>query len=156
MLPNLRHIALLLVVFIIAGCDPGPPPSVAVGKHAPEIEGQDLDGNVIRLSRFKGKVVLLDFWATSCAPCMRLVPDEKELMNQYKDRPFTILGINVDTDLAQLRAYLAKSELPWPNIAGRTGRAHHACVGCRGAAELCADRRRRIDLRPLARRGELR
>jgi len=118
----LRRWALpILLMFGVVGCEPSPPPGTAVGQKAPEIEGKDPDGKVIRLSELRGKVVLLDFWASWCAPCLRLVPAEKELANLYKGRPFTILGINADRDLGDLQAYLANANLPWPNIIDRTG-----------------------------------
>ena len=53
--------------------------NLVVGKVAPEIEGQDLDGRTLRLSDFRGKVVALAFWATWCGPCMYNVPKELEL-----------------------------------------------------------------------------
>ena len=74
-----------------------------LGKPAPEIEGEDLDGRSMKLSDFRGKVVLVSFWATWCAPCMKLVPHERSLVTRFKDKPFTIVGVNGDNGAEGLR-----------------------------------------------------
>ena len=63
-----------------------------VGKQAPDIEGEDLDEARLKLGHYRGKVVLLVFWASWCGPCMRAVPHEKELVKRFKGRPFVLLG----------------------------------------------------------------
>ena len=68
--------------------------NLAVGKPAPEIEGVDVDGKPLKLSDYRGKVVLLVFWGAWCGPCMALVPHERELAERYKGRPFTLLGVD--------------------------------------------------------------
>ncbi len=64
--------------------------------QAPDFETKALDGSMIRLSDYKGKVVLLNFWATWCGPCRVEIPDFIELVNQYGDDGFAILGISID------------------------------------------------------------
>lgn len=72
--------------------------SPVVGKAAPEIDGEDLSGKYFKLSDFKGKVVLLDFWATWCPPCMKFLPHGKQMIEKYQGRPFVALGVNNDED----------------------------------------------------------
>ena len=60
---------------------------LAVGKAAPEIEGRDVDGNPMKLSDYRGKVVVLSFWGTWCGPCMRFIPDEKNSRNTSRIGP---------------------------------------------------------------------
>jgi RNA polymerase sigma factor (sigma-70 family) len=66
------------------------------GKPAPEIEGEDLDGRPMKLSDFRGKVVVVSFWATWCGPCMQLMPDEFALVKRFAGRPFVLVGVNGD------------------------------------------------------------
>jgi thiol-disulfide isomerase/thioredoxin len=71
------------------------------------------------LSGYRGKVVLLSFWATWCFPCMKLLPHEQELAARLCDRPFAIVGVNSDTDEATLRDTLAKHQVCWLSFRNR-------------------------------------
>ena len=80
---------------------------------APEIEGTDADGKRFRLSDYKGKVVLLDFWASWCQPCIMLFPHEKALVRSLKDKPFVLLGVNGDDTLEDLKEAEQQHRLNW-------------------------------------------
>jgi thiol-disulfide isomerase/thioredoxin len=67
-----------------------------VGSMAPEIEGRDLGGARLRLSDYRGKVVMLEFWAGWCPYCRKLFPYERDLVKKMRGRPFALLGVNVD------------------------------------------------------------
>jgi thiol-disulfide isomerase/thioredoxin len=67
-----------------------------VGKSAPPIAGADVDGKQVSLGVLKGKVVLVNFWATWCPPCVAAVPQLNMLTQRFRDRGFEILGVNVD------------------------------------------------------------
>jgi peroxiredoxin len=112
---------LALLAFSLGGCESAPPPiGKRVGDQAPEVSGEDVDGKIIRLSDYKGKVVLLDFWGTWCPPCRQLIPHEiQKVTKDYKDRPFALIGIASD-DPATLKEFLAVRPLPWPNIVDAT------------------------------------
>jgi thiol-disulfide isomerase/thioredoxin len=84
-----------------------------LGKPAPEVAGEDLEGKPIRLSGYRGKVVLLSFWATWCAPCMALVPHECALVKQREGKPFVLLGVNGDKDVAQAKKVAAAKGITW-------------------------------------------
>lgn len=73
-------------------------PSEQDNKHpqAPDFTLKDLDGNDIKLSDYKGKVVVLDFWATWCPPCRKGIPDFVEMQKKYGEDKFVVLGINLD------------------------------------------------------------
>jgi thiol-disulfide isomerase/thioredoxin len=97
--------------------------NLAVGKTAPEIEGEDIDGKPMKLSDYRGKVVVLSFWASWCGPCMGLVPDERALVDRLNGKPFVLLGINGDTDRAKAKEVVEKERITWRSWwnGGRTG-----------------------------------
>lgn len=67
-----------------------------VGKPAPEFTLPDLEGNQIELSSMKGKVLILDFWATWCPPCKEEVPHLVALQSKYRDQGLQIVGLSLD------------------------------------------------------------
>jgi len=97
--------------------------SLVPGKVAPEIEGQDIEGATMRLSDYRGKVVVLVFWGTWCGPCLRSIPMEKALAERLKDQPFAILGINSDADREKVKASVVKEGITWRSWfdGGKTG-----------------------------------
>jgi thiol-disulfide isomerase/thioredoxin len=91
---------------------------LSVGKEAPEIEGKDLAGESMKLSDFRGKVVVLDFWTTWCGPCVASFPHIKEMIERNKDKPFQFVGVNADTqkDADQVAEFLKEKECKWRNF----------------------------------------
>jgi peroxiredoxin len=87
--------------------------TLAVGTLAPDVEGTDLDGKKVKLSGYKGKVVLLDFWATWCPPCRAMIPHERDLVKKMDKRPFVLLGVSCDEKKEDLTAFLEKEPMPW-------------------------------------------
>lgn len=87
--------------------------NLSVGKTAPEIESQDLDGNKVKLSDLRGKVVVLDIWATWCGPCKAMIPHERELVEKLKDKPFSLVSISFDDSKDDLKKFLEKEKMPW-------------------------------------------
>jgi thiol-disulfide isomerase/thioredoxin len=84
------------------------------GKIAPEIEGTDLGGAKLKLSDYRGRVVLLVFWASWCGPCMAEVPHERSLLlDRYKGRPFAVVGVNGNEDPAAARRAAADKRIVW-------------------------------------------
>jgi thiol-disulfide isomerase/thioredoxin len=89
--------------------------NLAVGKPAPEIEGVDFGGKPLKLSDYKGKVVMLVFWGTWCGPCMGEVPHERDLVERFKDKPFAMLGVDCEPDKEMARAVMEREKMTWPN-----------------------------------------
>jgi peroxiredoxin len=87
---------------------------LAIGGEPIPFEVKDLDGRPLSLAKYKGKVVLLDFWATWCGPCRQEMPNVKRIYNKYNSRGFEIVGISLDSQLSQVRSYLSKNEVKWP------------------------------------------
>src|SRR5260221_3905809 len=73
--------------------------SQEVNSAAPDFAVKDLNGNTITLSELKGKVILLDFWASWCVPCKKSMPHLIELYSNKRADSLIVIGINVDTDL---------------------------------------------------------
>lgn len=90
--------------------------NIQIGKVAPEFSLPDTAGVSVSLSDFRGKYVLLDFWASWCPPCRRENPNLVKAFQEYKDKNFTILGISLDHDKAKWQKAIADDELTWTHV----------------------------------------
>ncbi|RLE32680.1 hypothetical protein DRJ58_04955 [Candidatus Acetothermia bacterium] len=92
------------------------PPKVPlyIGAEAPDFSFESLQGEEISLSQYRGKVVLLDFWASWCLPCVVAMPKMKSLYEAYHDEGLEIIGINLDLSREQALDFVQHFELPWP------------------------------------------
>ena len=87
----------------------------STGEPAPEIAGPTTQGETFRLSDHKGKVVLVNFWATWCGPCRMEIPDLVALQERYGPRGFTVVGVSTDDQgLDYVRAFIQKSPINYP------------------------------------------
>ncbi|MDA2927854.1 TlpA family protein disulfide reductase [Acidobacteria bacterium AH-259-G07] len=75
----------------------------------PDFELKDLEGNLVSSAQFKGKVLMVDFWASWCAPCLKEMPHFQELYEQYQRQGFEMVGITLDVDPADVRSVLAET-----------------------------------------------
>ena len=89
---------------------------VADRPMAPDFAAKDINGRIVAMSGLRGKVVVLDFWAGWCPPCIALVPDLKKLNDEFKDKEFLLLGINKDESEEAMRLAVKKHKIEWAQI----------------------------------------
>lgn len=90
---------------------------IQVGKEAPDFTLKTPQGTALSLSSLKGKVVLIDFWASWCKPCRASFPHMKELYKKYHAKGFEILGVTNDTNHKAWTKAIENDEIPWLNVA---------------------------------------
>lgn len=83
------------------------------GAEFPDFNEKDLDGKPLSTAGCKGKVVLIDFWATWCPPCLVDLPQLSNAYEKHHDQGFEIIGISLDDDLPKLRSFLKDKNVPW-------------------------------------------
>ena len=91
-----------------------------VGKPAPEIVAKDVKGDPFRLDTYRGKYVLVEFWATWCAPCVAELPRLQESYAKYRDRGFEIVGVSLDETKAAVTDFVKTRKVPWRQIHNAT------------------------------------
>jgi len=102
------------VAFSGLGCSSRAPKTAGnIGQVAPEISGEDLDGQEFSLSDFRGSVVVLDFWGDWCGPCRSTYPHLCKLAKRLESEPFAIVGVNSDTQLERLKHVIEKQNIRW-------------------------------------------
>jgi thiol-disulfide isomerase/thioredoxin len=84
------------------------------------VEGVLLDESPFDWSQYAGKVVLVDFWATWCGPCLQEIPNIIAAYEKYKDKGFEVVGVNLDDDVQTVQQFLAPQPLPWTIVVGPT------------------------------------
>lgn len=94
---------------------------VAVSQPAPLFSIPNTDGKMVHLSDFKGKYVLIDFWASWCAPCRAENPKLVEIYKRFSDKNFTILGVSVDKNKKKWVQAIAADKLPWVQVSNLKG-----------------------------------
>lgn len=91
-------------------------PKLQIGAAPPAIAGTSLDGKPRSLASYRGRVVLLDFWATWCDPCIAELPNVKRNYAKYHAKGFDILGISLDEDKETLINFVEKRDVMWPQL----------------------------------------
>lgn len=87
-----------------------------LGEMVPDFEATDLEGEPISFEVYRGKVLLVDFWAVWCGPCVAEMPNVKKIYEKYNDKGFDIIGISLDQNEQTLRDYLKENDIPWRQV----------------------------------------
>ncbi|MHC5536925.1 redoxin domain-containing protein [Singulisphaera rosea] len=87
-----------------------------VGKPAPSVSSRDTDGNAIRLEDYRGKYVLVDFWATWCAPCVAELPVLQAAYAKYHPGGFEVVGVSLDETKSALLDFVRERKLSWKQV----------------------------------------
>ena len=109
-----RIIRLVFAIAVISACSPSVPPGDP--EIAAPLSGKTLDGKVASLSDYKGKVVLVDFWATWCDPCKDEIPELIKLQTELASKGFVILGVSMDEDIAEVPPFAKAAKINYPVI----------------------------------------
>ncbi len=113
-------VALLTVPWLLRARETPAAPAAAAttaASGAPaklDLTVKDMNGAPVRLADYKGKVIVMNFWATWCGPCQAEIPELIETYNEYKDRGVVVLGISIDDTAETLRAYAPTKKMNYP------------------------------------------
>lgn len=104
-------------------------PVAALGKPAPDLQMTDIAGQSFHVSDYRGKVLLLDFWASWCKPCIAEFPDIKKMIQKFEKRPLAVVGINVDVaeKVEAGKKVMADYQLTWRQVIEGKGLLHPVC-----------------------------
>jgi len=100
----------ICMVFLIAGSAS----AVQIAKPAPDFTLHDTDGKTVRLGDFKGKVIILNFWSTTCVPCVAEMPGLNTLYRDLKGSGLTVLGISLDRSIKPVRELADRQHIVYP------------------------------------------
>lgn len=102
--------------FMFLRLEPNKSETVAVGsdKKAPDFTLKTTDGKIVKLSDYKGKGVIVNFWATWCGPCRAEIPDMVELQKEYEGKGFSFIGIALSDEDEKVKAFVAEQKMNYP------------------------------------------
>jgi peroxiredoxin len=115
MMKRLNMVLLGLAMGLLANAQ------VRVGQAAPEIALPDAKDSVVKLSSFKGKVVLIDFWASWCYPCRESIPGVVKLYNKYRGQGFEVVAVSIDSKRSEWKKASKYFRLPYTSLLDPAG-----------------------------------
>jgi thiol-disulfide isomerase/thioredoxin len=126
-----RTIVLFALLSFIVSAGSATPKSTLVNKPAPPFARTDLQNKPVDLAALRGRVVLLNFWATWCAPCLIEMPRFSQWQEKYSGQGLAVLGVSMDDDSATVQALLRKRKVNYPIVMGdeKLGLAYGGVLG---------------------------
>ncbi|MHB8478078.1 MAG: TlpA family protein disulfide reductase [Steroidobacteraceae bacterium] len=114
----MKHIARIAAAAILGASLCGAADSKAVGDMAPEFSRADLAGKPVRLADYRGKLVLLNFWASWCGPCLEEMPRFSGWQREYGAQGLQVIGVSMDDDAAAAKRFIARHPSSYPILLG--------------------------------------
>jgi peroxiredoxin len=90
--------------------------TIRLGMEAPDLNVMDFKGNLISLSKYKGNIVVIDFWATWCDPCLQEFPKVKKMYRTFKGKGVQFIGVSLDDEIEDLKGFVAGNKVEWPQV----------------------------------------
>ena len=91
-------------------------PRVKVGAQPFAFSAKTLNGQTISPAKYRGKVLIMDFWATWCGPCVAALPELQATYNKYHSKGVEVVGISLDEDKSALTSFIKTNKMPWPQV----------------------------------------
>ena len=111
----LRLLVPVLVVLALVGVVV-PAYALGVGSRAPELGANDANGQRVTVAGLRGKVALIDFWASWCEPCKQELPVLDRLYRRHRERGLVVVGVNIDRSVDNMRRFLARTPVSFPVV----------------------------------------
>jgi len=117
----MRHAFLIAIVLLLSSWAGAAKieTSPEVGSYAPPFVLRDLEGKTVSLESLKGKVILLNFWATYCVPCKTEMPSMNALYEALKDKGFLVIAVSIDTSEKPVKSFVSGKRLRFPVVLDR-------------------------------------
>jgi thiol-disulfide isomerase/thioredoxin len=116
----------ICLALVLSSCSAGGPPGAftRLDERMPTLSGSTLTGGTFGPAQYRGNVVVINFWASWCAPCLREMPALQSLFSQVGGQGVTFVGINENDNAGAARSYLAKVGVKYPSLTDRSSLAH--------------------------------